>query len=65
MPHGARCVVAVAKVFSNTVSVINGRTSTVTVTITVGSDPAGVAADPKLHTGYGDGTVSVLGPCPR
>jgi len=58
----------VANYGSSTVSVINGRTSTVTATVTVGSDPQGVAASSKTNTGYmadhGDGTVSVLGPCP-
>ena len=45
-------------------SVISGRTNTVTATIPVGSGPFGVAADPKTGTIYVtnafDNTVSVI-----
>ena len=55
--------------FGNTVSVINGRTNTVTATIPVGTAPDAVAANPKTNTIYvtnlGDNTVSVLSPCPK
>jgi YVTN family beta-propeller protein len=53
----------------NTVSVINGRTDTVTATIPVGSFPVEVAADPRTNATYVtnqfDNTVSVLAPCPK
>jgi YVTN family beta-propeller protein len=49
----------------NTVSVINGRTGTVTSTVGVGQGPAGVAVSPqtgKIYvTDFIDETVSVLG----
>src|SRR5690348_14355229 len=49
---------------SNSVSVINGATNTVTATITVGSSPEGVAVNPTTDTSYvtnfNDGTVSVI-----
>ena len=47
----------------DTVSVISGRTNTVTATIPVGSGPFGVAANPKTGTIYVtnfDNTVSVI-----
>jgi serine/threonine-protein kinase len=51
------------------VSVISGRTNTVTATIAVGVEPFGIAVDPKTTTAYAanfhDNTVSVLAPCPR
>ena len=52
--------------FDSTVSVINGRTNTVTTTIPVGSTaiPAGAAANPKTNTIYvanfDSNTVSVI-----
>ena len=58
----------------DTVSVISGRTNTVTATVRVGitgtfATPSGVAVDPKTNTAYvanpGDGTMSVLAPCPK
>ena len=51
-------------------SVISGRTNTVTATIPVGSRPGGVAADPETGTIYvtnlASDTVSVIagGPTP-
>jgi YVTN family beta-propeller protein len=54
----------VANFFGNTVSVISGRTGTVTVTIPVGTGPAGVAVNPVTNTAYVanffDNTVSVI-----
>ena len=38
--------------YSNTVSVIDGATNTVTATIAVGSDPSGVGVDPSTHAVY-------------
>ena len=56
--------VYVANSGSNTVSVISGRTGTVTGTITVGTIPAAVAVNPVTGTVYvtnnSDGTVSVI-----
>jgi YVTN family beta-propeller protein len=51
----------------NTVSVISGRTNTVTATIAVGAFPQGVAADSKAKATYvaSSGTVSVLAACPK
>jgi len=52
--------------FKGTVSVISGRTNTVTATIGVGRQPQGIAADPKTNTIYvansqpGVNTVSVI-----
>ena len=55
----------VANSSDRTVSVINGRTGTVTSTISVGFDPVGVAVSPRTGktyvTNYEDGTVSVIG----
>ena len=49
---------------SNTVSVINGRTNTVTATIPVGGEPAGVAVNRATDAIYAantaDNTVSVI-----
>jgi YVTN family beta-propeller protein len=54
---------------NDTVSVISGRTNTVTATIRVGRLPVGVAANPKTNTSYvvndEDSTVSVLASCRR
>jgi YVTN family beta-propeller protein len=54
---------------ASTVSVISGRTNTVTATIPVGSRPAGAAVDPRTHTVYvannNGGTASVFAPCPK
>jgi YVTN family beta-propeller protein len=54
---------------SQTVSVISGRTKTVTATIPVGDNPSGVAVDPKTSTIYVanalSDTVSVLTACPK
>ena len=48
----------------NTVSVIDGKTHTVTATVFVGDYPTSVAVDPNTHTVYvanlHDGTVSVI-----
>jgi DNA-binding beta-propeller fold protein YncE len=45
--------------------VISGQTNTVVGTVTVGSDPVSVAANPKTNSTYvaslASGTVSVLG----
>jgi YVTN family beta-propeller protein len=53
----------------DTVSVISGRTNTVTATIPVHYYPFGIATDPKTNTAYVAGnfssTVVVLAPCPR
>lgn len=53
-----------ANLFSDTVSVISGRTSTVVATVPVGVGPSGVAANPKTGNVYVtnliDNTVSVL-----
>ena len=50
-------------------SVISGRTNTVTATIPVGAFPFGVAADPKAKATYvtnaNSSTVSVLAACPK
>jgi DNA-binding beta-propeller fold protein YncE len=47
--------------------VISGRTNTVVATIPVGTDPFGVAANPRTNTIYVandlDNTVSVLTSC--
>ena len=49
---------------SNTVSVINGATNTVTATIPVGSDPVGIAVDPITNTiyttNYSGSSISVI-----
>jgi len=49
------------------VSVISGRTDTVTATVRVGSEPLGVATDPQAKAVYvtnnGDNTVTVLTSC--
>jgi YVTN family beta-propeller protein len=54
----------VANTFRNTVSVISGRTRTVTDTITVGSGPVGVGVNPVTGMVYvannSSGTVSVI-----
>ena len=42
---------------SNTVSVIDGTTNTVTATITVGSTPFGVAVDETTDTIYATNSV--------
>ena len=59
----------VTKFNANTVSVISGRTSTVTATDAVGTEPAAVATDAKTNTAYvtnlGDNTVSLLATCPK
>ena len=46
----------------NTVSVINGRTSTVTATIAVGDGPDAVAVHPKTDTIYVTNNGSVVSP---
>jgi len=59
----------VANEFSNTVSVISGRTNEVNATIPVGADPRAVAVNPDTKTAYvvngSDNTVSVLSSCRR
>jgi len=56
--------VYVANGMSNSVSVISGRTGTVTATIPVGSEPIGVAVNPVTGTVYvtnaDSNTVSVI-----
>jgi len=55
--------VYVINYYGGTVSVIDEATSAVAATISVGSDPIGVAVDPATHTAYvtnGAGTVSVI-----
>jgi YVTN family beta-propeller protein len=56
--------VYVANMDGNTVSVIDGATSTVTATVPVGGWPYGVAVDPGTHTVYvansASNTVSVI-----
>ncbi len=53
-----------ANEFSNTVTVINGATSTVAATLSVGITPAGVAVNPETNTIYvannGSNTVTVI-----
>jgi YVTN family beta-propeller protein len=50
--------VYVANAISNSVSVISGKTHTVTATITVGSTPAAVAVNPATGTVYVTNAVS-------
>jgi len=56
--------VYVANSYSNSVSVIDASTRTVTTTVPVGKKPIKVAVDPTTHTVYAanddDGTVSVI-----
>ena len=56
--------VYVANYGSGTVSVINTATNNVTATVTVGSNPNGVAVNPNGNyayvTNYGSGSVSVI-----
>ena len=56
--------VYVANYGSNSVSVIDGSTNTVTSTVSVGNGPSGVAANPSTNTVYvangGDDSVSVI-----
>jgi YVTN family beta-propeller protein len=56
--------VYVANAGSDTVSVIGGRTNTVTATIPVGNEPDAVAVNPLANRAYVanivDGTVSVI-----
>ncbi|HLJ28557.1 MAG TPA: YncE family protein [Candidatus Angelobacter sp.] len=60
----AQTVAYVANSSSNSVSVINTATNTVTTTIPVGSSPVGVVFSPDSTRAYvansGDGTVSVI-----
>ena len=53
-----------ANSFGNTVSVISGKTDTVTATIPVGNAPGEVAANPLTNTAYvtnfADNTASVI-----
>ncbi len=62
-------VIYVPNEFSNTVSVISGRTNEVNATIPVGADPRAVAVNPDTKTAYvvnePDNTVSVLSSCRR
>ena len=57
-------VLSAAQPVGNTVSVISGRTNTVTATIPVGTAPGEVATNPLTNTAYvtnfGDNTVSVI-----
>jgi YVTN family beta-propeller protein len=56
--------VYVTNIKNGTVSVISGRTGTVTATIPVGNGPVGVAVNPLTGAVYiasiGDSTVSVI-----
>ncbi len=56
--------VYVANGFDDTMSVIDGKTNTVTATVAVGDYPHGVAVDPETHTVYvtntDEDTVSVI-----
>ena len=59
----------VANTTGGTVSVIDGKTNTVTTTIPVGFQPRGAAADRKTNRVYvanfGGNTVSVIASCLR
>jgi YVTN family beta-propeller protein len=52
---------------ADTMSVINGRTNSVTATVPVGGAPVNIAVNPNAKTIYvtneDAGTVSVLAPC--
>ena len=61
-PNGEKIYLANAN--SDTMSVINQASNTVTATITVGADPFGVALNPNGQYAYvanlGDNSVSVI-----